>query len=595
MNSPDTAPLAGAHIWLSGSIPENATGGDQDRIRQFVKCLAAQVFSLGGTIVFGWHPTLLEPLREAAQHYKSATNARAPLALYVSKWFSAEPRKNQIDLASWNDLCLEPVQETPRAFDSHRRPTEQQQAMSLSIMRQELAARCNAIVAIGGKWWTIATSKAGVSEEINLAAHSGLPLFLIGGMGGAVKGLLQARPDLLHTSSNGLSPFENEALASQAIPEKAVHQVVEQLQRLPLRAIPARNDRPFRILCLDGGGIRGVYTAAVLAYWEKAMNLHQPGRPRLVDHFDLVAGTSTGGILAVGLALGMSAADMQRFYESRGTRIFGTGEGLNKWWHTFRHWFTSKFDQETLRNELQDAYASSPVAQSGRPQTTWLDQPLCRLLIPAYNSKIDQPHLFRSPYGRFAQTDRGFDPVAVALSTAAAPTYFNPVTSRGAVADIQSVDGGIWANSPVSVAIAEAISEFQVSLGRIRLLSVGTTHTTELHGEPMKLDGNILGAFVRRVLPDPAGKIAEALWPSTPINGLVGWIPNITGLLMKAQSQTSDHLGRQLLGERYVRIDSESPYGNLDDVTRIGYFAGLGQAAASQAEPFARVQSLFLT
>ena len=74
--------------------------------------------------------------------------------------------------------------------------------------------------------------------------------------------------------------------------------------------------RPFRILCLDGGGICGVFAAAVLRRWEQ-----MTGR-EIVDHFDLIAGTSTGGILAIGLALGIKPADMERFYASQGATIF---------------------------------------------------------------------------------------------------------------------------------------------------------------------------------------------------------------------------------------------------------------------------------
>jgi patatin-like phospholipase/acyl hydrolase len=599
MNTSTTAPLLGIRIWLSGSFPENASDEDKEHIRHFVKRLASEVFTLGGTLVHGWNPDLLEPLREAAQNYKNATAGnRAPLAMFVSRWFSKEPEKYKIDLAAWNDLCLESVRETPEAFKSPEQGEEQRRAMSLSVMRQEIANASQAIVAIGGKWWTVARARAGVSEEIDLAAASYLPLFLLGGMGGTVEGLLKTNPGLLQNFANGLSREQNEELAAQKDPEKAVRQVVDQLQRLSLRTIARKDDKPFRVLCLDGGGIRGAYTAAVLAYWENALGLHEKGRLRLVDHFDLITGTSTGGILAIGLALGMKAADLQEFYEKRGPNIFGGGEGLNKWWHSIRHWFTSKFNQDALQRELQEAYASSPKGKTGRPQTEWLDDPPCKLLVPAYNTEIDRPHLFRSPYGRFVHTDKGHDPVIVALSTAAAPTYFNPVQSRNSFATIRTIDGGVWANSPVSLAIAEAVAELKIPIERIRLLSIGTTHTTQLQGQPMQLDGKIIGAFLKYVLPRPAGWIAGTLaakaWRAVPLNGLVGWVSNIAGLLMKTQSQTSNLVGQQLLGERYVRVDSESPFDAMDDVARTNHFVNLGHDAAGQSDCFARVQSLFL-
>ena len=72
----------------------------------------------------------------------------------------------------------------------------------------------------------------------------------------------------------------------------------------------------FRILALDGGGVKGAYTAAVLASIEETSGKH------IAEHFDLIAGTSTGGILALGLGLGVSAATLLEFYEKRGQKIF---------------------------------------------------------------------------------------------------------------------------------------------------------------------------------------------------------------------------------------------------------------------------------
>lgn len=127
----------------------------------------------------------------------------------------------------------------------------------------------------------------------------------------------KVRPDLYYNCANGLALEENEKLAAQREPEMAANLIIQQLQSLPLRG--ASSERPFRIL------FRGVFSAAVLAYWEKQLKLTQPG-VRIADHFDLIADTSTGGILAIGLGLGMSAADPQAFYVNNGKDIFGSGE-----------------------------------------------------------------------------------------------------------------------------------------------------------------------------------------------------------------------------------------------------------------------------
>ena len=89
--------------------------------------------------------------------------------------------------------------------------------------------------------------------------------------------------------------------------------------------------RPFRILALDGGGVKGAYTASVLATLEETTGL------ACRDHFDLIAGTSTGGIIAIGLGLGLTARELCTFYADRGDDIFpisgivGVNEGRQRW------------------------------------------------------------------------------------------------------------------------------------------------------------------------------------------------------------------------------------------------------------------------
>ena len=95
--------------------------------------------------------------------------------------------------------------------------------------------------------------------------------------------------------------------------------------------------RPFRILALDGGGIKGTFTAAALAAWEK-----DSGR-RVCEHFDLITGTSTGGILAIGLGLGLPAERILQFYREQGPRIFPITRFTRRFTHTIRQLFRPKF------------------------------------------------------------------------------------------------------------------------------------------------------------------------------------------------------------------------------------------------------------
>ena len=103
------------------------------------------------------------------------------------------------------------------------------------------------------------------------------------------------------------------------------------------------DSQPFRILSLDGGGIMGAFAASALATFERATGL------RIVEHFDLITGTSTGGIIAIGLALGATAKEVCRFYETEGTQIFPKQGGIQKWLGRARDVFRPRFSNESLR------------------------------------------------------------------------------------------------------------------------------------------------------------------------------------------------------------------------------------------------------
>jgi hypothetical protein len=117
----------------------------------------------------------------------------------------------------------------------------------------------------------------------------------------------------------------------------------------------------------------------------------------------------------------------------------------------------------------------------------------------------------------------------------------------------------------------------------------------------MLLDGKVIGSLLQKMLGNIfvwpiglAGNLAMRLgFHPRRVHGNLGWVANIAGLIMKVQAQTSDMVGECLLGDRYIRVDSESPFGELDDVTQIGHFTSLGENAAKHADTYARVQPLF--
>src|SRR5262249_46318629 len=130
---------------------------------------------------------------------------------------------------------------------------------SLNILRDTLVEQSNTFVAVGGKWWEVAASIAGVPREVELARGKHLPLFLLGDLGGSLRAYLQEQPELFRQCKNGLTEAQNQELAAIGDPIELASRICEQLARLPLRPRGRSSARPFRILCLDGGDIRGVF------------------------------------------------------------------------------------------------------------------------------------------------------------------------------------------------------------------------------------------------------------------------------------------------------------------------------------------------
>src|SRR5438034_10409614 len=145
----------------------------------------------------------------------------------------------------------------------------------------------------------------------------------------------------------------------------------------------------FRILSLDGGGIKGTFTASVAASLERMTG------KRLVDYFDLITGTSTGGIIALGLGLGLGAEEILRFYCERGPQIFPT-TGLHRPLHGLRHVFFPKHSQDTLRKSLADVFGPRKLGESK-----------CRLVIPSYDCNAGRIQVFKTAHHERFRQDYG--------------------------------------------------------------------------------------------------------------------------------------------------------------------------------------------
>ncbi len=191
----------------------------------------------------------------------------------------------------------------------------------------------------------------------------------------------------------------------------------------------------YKILSFDGGGIRGIVTLTILQRLEQ----HCPG---FIKSADLYAGTSTGGIIALGLAAGKSVTDMLNLYVMNGQKIFD-----DSWLKDVVHLgdiIGAQYSQDNLQAILQGIFGNMTLGQLGK-----------KVLIPSFDLDYTDPeHPDQHSWSpKFFHNFEGSDSdgselvVDVALSTSAAPTYFP--SHKG------YIDGGVLANNPTMAAVAE--------------------------------------------------------------------------------------------------------------------------------------------
>ena len=180
-------------------------------------------------------------------------------------------------------------------------------------------------------------------------------------------------------------------------------------------------------------------------------------------YFDLIAGTSTGGIIAIALGLGLSAADILRLYVEHGPAIFGQDHGQVENWirqklRGMAHLFFTKHSSEPLHGALEEILGRRKLGES---QT--------RLVIPAWHPVLERVYIYKTAHHPRLETDYRQP------ATAAARTFFKPHMTELAV---ELVDGGVWANNPIGVAAIEAIGMLGWPGDQLKILSIGTINET---------------------------------------------------------------------------------------------------------------------
>lgn len=240
-----TINLNGIKVWLSGAIPEslpresNASDrvkvwdtSDDEGILGFVRSFAGLVFKYGGEIIHGSHPTFTKILLRQAKRFRKSEE-KSPLTLVVSDHFK---KGNEEDWEQWRETA-NLVRTAATGFGENDRDP------SLLILRESLASRCNAFVAIGGKWWDKVPGRAGVPIEFELAKKRAVPCFVLGGFGGISEKYAALNPEWYNGLNNKLDTDDNQRLARLDDFSMAAGIVVSQLQqfRRSLGAIPSKS------------------------------------------------------------------------------------------------------------------------------------------------------------------------------------------------------------------------------------------------------------------------------------------------------------------------------------------------------------------
>lgn len=291
------------------------------------------------------------------------------------------------------------------------------------------------------------------------------------------------------------------------------------------------NQAKYRILSLDGGGIRGVLTCTLLERIEQA-------NPGFLDSIDLIAGTSTGGILALGFAAGKTPAEMRALYENNGDKIFAEAPLENFLHIEINQLIEADYANQALKSALIEQFNTLTLAGL-KKKVLVASFDLDNLASGAGKIRSWKPKFFNNFPG--PGSDELEAVVDVALRTSAAPTYF-PIYQG-------YIDGGVVANNPSMCALAQAMHELNgKEPGQsITLLSVGTGRSLDY-------------------LPN-----LDSSW------GLAQWAPHLVSIMLGGSEGIADFQCAQALGQAYFRIVPIMTVSvDLDNYHEIPYLKQLG-------------------
>lgn len=229
-------------------------------------------------------------------------------------------------------------------------------------------------------------------------------------------------------------------------------------------------ENKFKILSLDGGGIRGIFPAVILSEIEHELRERNFKEWQIYQNVDLIFGTSTGGILGLALSIGVPAEEIKNLYFNNAQMIFGGKKKFPKWVWQSSH---NRLNLENLLNDIFTKYNNGNI-----PKLKDCKVPVA---VSIYDLHLGRPSVLKSNYHPRFTRDPNLSLLRAALSTSSAPTYFDPYSADSYEDSIGNsikfkykVDGGVWANNPALIALIEGQKAFFKNLEDINLISIGT-------------------------------------------------------------------------------------------------------------------------
>ncbi len=274
---------------------------------------------------------------------------------------------------------------------------------------------------------------------------------------------------------------------------------------------------PYRVIAIDGGGIRGILTARILERIDEVL-------PGFLKRVDLFAGTSTGGLLALGFASGKTPAELRVMYEKFANRVFA--DSLLDQLKDLGNLIGAEYSVEPLKEVIKENFDDlhlSDLAKKVLIATFQLDNQAQCSREGTYpdNVRTWKMKFFQNYPGPGSDGEQSV--VDVAVRTSVAPAYF-PVYQG-------YIDGGVAASNPAMCALAQALDPRAggKNIAEVALLSLGT-------------------GYNQHYLP-----VQDADW------GIVQWAPHLLNIMLESDQGMVDFQCRQVLDQHYLRVNPLLP------------------------------------